>query len=133
MRKENDEKAMQWKFDFNAISEEDKETILRVFHGDNWYETAAKEDVLTNEAICFTELNALIAHGLLKTDITEYLNNVTQEKRKTLQVYTHESLVMSDEIVEHYFMKGDGESEADNVDADTNSKIQEILLKYRFW
>jgi hypothetical protein len=40
---------------------------------------------------------------------------------------------MSDEIVEYYFLRGDGESDADNVDSDTNTEIHTLLLKYRFW
>jgi hypothetical protein len=133
MKKGADEKAMQWNFDFNLISENDKETILRAFHGNNWYESASKENVVTNEAIYFTELNALIANGLIKTDNAEYVGHTTKEKRITREVYTHKSLIISDEIVNYYFMRGDGQSEADIVDADTKSQIHEILLKYRFW
>ena len=133
MKNVNEEKAMYWKFDFNILSEEDQETVLRTYHGDKWYETAAKEDVLTKEAICFVELNALIANGLLKTDFSEYVNKDTQQTLKTREVFTQQCLLLSDDIVENYFLRGDGESVSDNVDADTNTEIHTLLLKYRFW
>lgn len=133
MENTKEEKAMNWKFDFNIISEEDKEILLRTFHGDNWFETAAPEDIHIKDVFFFSELNALIANGLLKTDIAVYESAETGEKWRTLEVVTHKDLNLTDEFVEFYFLRGDGESEADNVDADTNTEIHSLLLKYRFW
>jgi hypothetical protein len=133
MKNTTEEKAMNWMFDFNILTEEDKEKVLRAFHGDKWYETAAKEDILIKEAIYYTELNALIANGLLKTDVSKYVRQDTQQIWKTREVYTFNGLKQSDDFEEYYFLRGDGESEADNVDADTNTEIHALLLKYRFW
>jgi hypothetical protein len=133
MKNTTEEKAMNWMFDFNILTEEDQEKVLRVYHVDKWYETAAKEDILIKEAICYTELNALIANDLLKTDVSEYVRQDTQQIWKTREVFTFNGLKQSDDFVEYYFCRGDGESEADNVDADTNTEIHALLLKYRFW
>jgi hypothetical protein len=133
MKNTTEEKAMNWMFDFNILTEEDQEKVLRVYHGDKWYETAAKEDILIKEAICYTELNALIANDLIKTDVSEYVRQDTQQIWKTREVFTFNGLKQSDDFVEYYFCRGDGESEADNVDADTNTEIHALLLKYRFW
>jgi hypothetical protein len=55
------------------------------------------------------------------------------EKFRTYAVFTHKGLEMAEDFADFYFMRGDGESEADNVDAHTNEEIHPLLLKYRFW
>jgi hypothetical protein len=133
MENVNETKAMNWKFDYNLISDEDKETILRAYHGDKWYETAASEDIHIVDVEHYTELNALIANGLLKTGFSEYEDESKQEKFRTYTVFSHKGLGMAEDFANFYFMRGDGESEADNVDAHTNMEIHSLLLKYRFW
>ena len=133
MENTKEEKAMKWKFNFNLLSEEDREILFRTYHGDNWFETAAAEDIHIEDVHFFAELNALIANGLIKTDISVFENVETNEKRSTLEVFTHNSLQLSDDFVEFYFCRGDGTSDAENLDANTNTKIHTLLLKYRFW
>ena len=133
MENTKEEKAMKWKFNFNLLSEEDREILFRTYHGDNWFETAAAEDIHIEDVHFFAELNALIANGLIKTDISVYENTETSEKWHTLEVYTQKALQLSDEFEEFYFCRGDGTSDAENLDTKTNTKIHTLLLKYRFW
>ena len=133
MENNNEQKAKNWNFNFNLLSEEDREIILRTYHGDHWFETAAEEDIHIKDVDFFAELNALIANDLIKTDISVFENVETREQRSTLEVYSHKSLKLSDDFVEFYFCRGDGTCDAENLDRDTNTKIHALLLQYRFW
>ena len=133
----NTKKKQQWignLFSNSFLQKKIGENLpFHTYLGDNWFETASAEDILIDDVHFFAELNALIANSLIKTDISVYENTETSEKWHKLEVYTHKALQLSDDFVEFYFCRGDGTSNAENLDTNTNTKIHTLLLKYRFW
>lgn len=126
-------KAQNWKFNFNAVSEADREALLRSYHGDQYYESTDSETLFSSDAMFYFELNALIANGLIKTGFEEFIDENSGVTRHYYEVFTLNGLKLSDEFVDYYLNREDDECPANVVDAETNEDIHEILSKYRFW
>lgn len=124
------QKAKSWKFDFNILSEDDKEFCLRKFHGE-WYDKMSDEDKFDNSAMAYIELNALIANELLKRGTEPFVNG-KGENFNLLTVFSHLDLEVPVRVIDNYLMV-DGESDYETVGRDENQDVQERLKKYKFW
>jgi hypothetical protein len=121
--------AENWKFNFDSISEEDKELCLNLFFGD-YLANINESDRNSEDIIAMFELNALIASELLKKEFQK-ITLTDGTKGNLWDILTHNKLTISERIANHY-LGVDSESPIELVEKHENIEVQEILKKYSF-
>lgn len=133
-KSEQSDKAKTWDFNVSKISEENKTTCLKIFHGEEWYNSninTNRDDIENEESYAFIELNALLANDLIHAgeEPVTFSNN---ETRNLLTVFVYHDLKLS-ERVSQYYMEVDGESAFDMVTRGENEAVMKLMSKYNFW
>lgn len=134
MKNQESEITKTWNFNISKISEEDKIACLKIYHGEDWYNShinTHKADIENEESFAFMELNALFVNDLIHPgeEPVTFSNN---EVKKLLTVFVYHDLKLSDRI-KQYYLEVEGESAFDLVSRNENEKVMQIMRKYNFW
>ncbi len=121
--------AKNWSFNFEQISNEDKDSCLSLFFG-YYLKNIEESDRKSEDIIAMFELNALIAHGVIKKAYQE-ITLIDGAMGNLWEILTHDELTISERIANHY-LGVDSESSIELVEKHENIEVQEILKKYSF-